>query len=128
MRPSSPTGIGRIGGVPVLLLPGNPVSCLAAYDFFAGPVIRTMAGLPPHLPYPTARLPLAGRLTSQIGRVDYARVRISGGRVHPIAVSGASVLSSVTGGDGFVIVPAGSEGFGDGTDVEVHRYDPWPSP
>ena len=127
MRPSSPTGIGRIGGVPVLLLPGNPVSCLAAYDFFAGPVIRTMAGLPADLPYPAIRLPLAGRLTSQIGRVDYARVRVSEGRVHPIAVSGASVLSSVTGGDGFVIVPANSEGFGDGTEVEVHRYDTWPA-
>jgi molybdopterin molybdotransferase len=127
MRPSSPTGIGRIGGVPVLLLPGNPVSCLSAYDFFAGPVIRTMAGLPAGFPYPVVRLPLAGRLVSQIGRVDYARVRIAGGRVHPIAVSGASVLSSVTGADGFVIVPEGSEGFGDGTEVEVHRYDTWPA-
>ena len=42
MRPSSPSGVGRIGEAPVLLLPGNPVSCLVAYDFFAGPVIRRL--------------------------------------------------------------------------------------
>jgi molybdopterin molybdotransferase len=43
MRPSSPTGFGWVRGRPVVLLPGNPVSCLAAYDFFAGPLIL---GLP----------------------------------------------------------------------------------
>ena len=36
MRPSSPAGMGRIGSTLVFLLPGNPVSCLCAYDFFAG--------------------------------------------------------------------------------------------
>ena len=128
MRPSSPTGVGRIGGVPVLLLPGNPVSCLVAYDFFAGPVIRTLGGRPAALPYPTVVLPLAGRLVSQIGRTDYARVRVRSGRVEPIAVGGAAVLSSVAGADGFVIVPSGSEGFPEGHPVEVHLYRPLEGP
>ena len=44
MRPSSPTGIGRIDDRFVFLLPGNPVSCLAAYEFFAGPTIRALGG------------------------------------------------------------------------------------
>jgi molybdopterin molybdotransferase len=122
MRPSSPTGIGRLGSVPVLLLPGNPVSCLVAYDFFAGPVVRTMAGLPAAMPYRLDSLPLGGRLVSQIGRTDYARVRIDDGSVRPLAIAGASVLSSVTRADGFVIVPAGSEGFAEGTNVDVYRY------
>lgn len=124
MRPSSPTGVGRIGGAPVLLLPGNPVSCLVAYDFFAGPVIRTLGGLPAALPYPPVTLPLAGRLVSQIGRTDYARVRVRAGRVEPVAVGGAAVLSSVAGADGFVIVPSGSEGFPEGHPVQVHLYRP----
>ena len=122
MRPSSPTGVGRIGGVPVLLLPGNPVSCLVAYDAFAGPVIRTMTGLPLSMPYQTERRALAGRLVSRIGRTDYARVAVGGDGVRPVAIAGASVLSSVTAADGFVIVPAASEGFPEGTEVEVHRY------
>jgi molybdopterin molybdotransferase len=124
MRPSSPTGVGRIGGAPVLLLPGNPVSCLVAYDFFGGPVIRTMGGLPAGFPYPVASLPLAGRLVSQIGRTDYARVRVRSGRVEPLAIGGASALSSVTSADGFVIIPPGSEGFAEGAEVEVHLYRP----
>jgi molybdopterin molybdotransferase len=122
MRPSSPTGIGRIGGVPVLLLPGNPVSCLVAYDFFAGPVIRTLGGLSADLPYRVASLPLASRLVSQIGRTDYARVRVRSGRVEPVAIGGASALSSVTSADGFVVIPEGSEGYPEGVEVEVHLY------
>ncbi len=128
MRPSSPTGVGRIGRVPVLLLPGNPVSCLVAYDFFAGPVVRLLGGRSPTMPYPTVVLPLAGRLVSQIGRTDCARVRVRSGRVEPIAVGGAAVLSSVTGADGFVVVPSGSEGFPEGHPVEVHLYRPLGDP
>ena len=44
MRPSSPTGLGRIEHRLVFLLPGNPVSCLCAYDFFAGRAIRALGG------------------------------------------------------------------------------------
>jgi len=124
MRPSSPTGVGTIGPARVLLLPGNPVSCLVAYDFFAGPVLRTLGGLPAAMPYRVARLPLRRRLVSQIGRADYARVRVVEGGVEPVAVGGASVLSSVTRADGFVIVPAGSEGHPAGETVEVRLYDP----
>jgi molybdopterin molybdotransferase len=122
MRPSSPTGVGRIAGVPVLLLPGNPVSCLVAYDFFAGPVIRRLGGLPTTLPHRVVSLPLAVRLVSQIGRTDYARVRVREERVEPVAIGGASALSSVTTADGFVVVPEGSEGFPEGAEVEVHLY------
>lgn len=122
MRPSSPTGVGRIGEAPVLLLPGNPVSCLVAYDFFACPVIRTMAGLSQQWPYRTVRLALGRRLVSQIGRTDYARVAVREEVVEPLAVRGASVLSSVTRADGFVVIPAGSEGHAEGSEVEVHLY------
>ena len=122
MRPSSPSGVGRIKGVPVLLLPGNPVSCLVAYDFFAGPVIRRLGGLPEGWPYLSIRLPLGKRIVSQIGRTDYARVSITDGLVEPLAISGASVLSSVTRASGFVIVPEGLEGHAQGSEVEVHLY------
>ena len=123
MRPSSPSGVGRIGGKPVLLLPGNPVSCLVAYDFFAGPVIRTMAGLSPAWPHRVVRLPLSSRIVSQIGRTDYARVAVHEGMVEPLAVSGASVLSSVTRATGFVVIPSGLEGYPEGSEVEVHLYE-----
>ena len=123
MRPSSPSGVGRIGSVPVLLLPGNPVSCLVAYDFFAGPVIRVLGGRSAQWPYRTVRLPLRKRIVSQIGRTDYARVTVRDGAVESLAVSGASVLSSVTRAAGFVVIPAGLEGYPEGAQVDVHLYD-----
>jgi molybdopterin molybdotransferase len=123
MRPSSPTGMGRMDGKLVFLLPGNPVSCLCAYDFFAGRAIRLLGGRRADWPYISRRLPLESKLVSQVGRVDYARVRIVAGQVEPISISGASILTSTTTADGFVVVPADSEGYAAGTEVEVWMYD-----
>jgi molybdopterin molybdotransferase len=125
LRPASPTGLGVIGDgeLPVVLLPGSPVSCLCAYDFVAGPIIRRLAGRPQAWPYRRESLPLARKLTSVVGRVDYARVRFCAGQVEPIATSGASILSSVSRADGFVVIPADREGYPAGTEVQVWCYD-----
>ena len=125
VRPASPTGLGFVGGVPVLLAPGNPVSCLCAYDLFGGPIVRTLGGRPRpgDFPYRRADLPLGRKLASVVGRVDYARVRVEGGRVEPLAVGGASILTSATRADGFVLVPADSEGYPEGARVVVWLYD-----
>jgi molybdopterin molybdotransferase len=129
MRPSSPTGMGTIGGRLIFLLPGNPVSALCAYDFFAGRAIRALGGRPKEWPYRKVQATLARKISSPIGRLDYARVRIApstalgtGARAEPMAVAGASVLSSTTRADGFVIVGDDSEGFPAGADVDVWLY------
>ena len=122
MRPSSPTGLGRIEHRLVFLLPGNPVSCLCAYDFFAGRAIRALGGRTKAWPYRQVRARLTRKISSPIGRLDYARVQVIDGAVEPLAVGGASVLSSTTRADGFVIVPADSEGFAPGAEVEVWLY------
>lgn len=124
MRPSSPTGIGRIGRTLVCLLPGNPVSCLCAYDFFAGRVIRQMGGRSADWPYVRQRVLVGSKIVSAIGRVDYCRVRIESARIEPISISGASILSSTTRATGFVIVPAELEGYAPGVEVEIFLYDP----
>jgi molybdopterin molybdotransferase len=123
MRPSSPAGLGRIDSTLVFLLPGNPVSCLCAYDFFAGRAIRLLGGRNPDWPHSTVELPLARKIVSAIGRVDYCRVSIERERVEPIALSGASILSSTTRATGFVIVPEDREGYGPGETVTVYLYD-----
>jgi molybdopterin molybdotransferase len=97
MRPSSPTGLGRIGHRLIFLLPGNPVSSLCAYDFFAGRAIRALGGRGKEWPYRAIR----GRLTRKIS---------------------ASLLSSTTRADGFVIVSDDSEGFAADAEVPVWLY------
>lgn len=123
MRPSSPAGLGRIGSSLVALLPGNPVSCLCAYDFFAGRMIRGLGGRTADWPYRSSVVRLARKLVSAIGRVDYCRVRHVDEGIEPLALSGASVLSSTTRADGFVIVPEMSEGYAAGTEVTMYWYD-----
>jgi molybdopterin molybdotransferase len=122
MRPSSPTGFGRIGHRLVFLLPGNPVSSLCAYDFFAGRAVRALGGRDKAWPYRAIRGILNRKIASPIGRLDYARVRIVDGLVEPLAIAGASVLSSTTRADGFVIVGDDSEGFASGAEVKVYLY------
>jgi molybdopterin molybdotransferase len=124
MRPSSPAGFGRIGAALVFLLPGNPVSCLCAYDFFAGRALRILGGRAAGWPHPVLRVRLARKIASQVGRVDYCRVRLGEDGAEPLALSGASILSSTTRADGFVLVPADSEGQAAGTDVDVYLYQP----
>jgi len=123
MRPSSPAGMGRVGSSLVFLLPGNPVSCLCAYDFFAGRAIRRLGGRPTHWPYIRRSLTVGRKIVSAVGRVDYCRVRIDHERVEPLALSGASILSSTTRADGFLVIPAECEGYAPGAQVEVFLYD-----
>ena len=129
MRPSSPAGVGRIrqktgeGDRFVFLLPGNPVSCLCAYEFFAGPTLRALGGRSRAWPHRRVTLPLARKISSAVGRTDYVRVAIEKGQVVPIATSGASILSSTVRADGCVIVPRELEGMASGVEVEVRLYD-----
>ena len=124
LRPASPAGYGFLHAAqPVFLLPGNPVSCLCAYDLFAGPALRRLGGRSMDLPYRTTTLPLSRKIVSAVGRVDYVRVRINEGQVEPLATSGASILSSTTRADGFVLVPRDSEGQAPGERVCVFLYD-----
>jgi len=127
MRPSSPAGFGFIGTRPIFLLPGNPVSCLCAYAFFAGPALRRLGGRPTSWPEPRVRARLTKKVSSPLGRTDYLRVRLEAEgdeyRAHPVMLSGASILSSTTVADGAVVIDEGSEGHDEGALVLVHRYD-----
>jgi len=128
MRPSSPAGIGSLknDAAPALvfLLPGNPVSCLCAYDFFAGRALRRLGGRPADWPYPRRTGRLGRKIASEVGRTDYCRVRWTDAGIEPLALSGASILSSSTRADGFVVIPESSEGFPAGATIDCWAYDP----
>jgi molybdopterin molybdotransferase len=125
LRPAGPLGIGfRTGSpAPVFLIPGNPVSCLCAYDLFAGRAIRRMGGRSWDLPYRSIELLLSARIDSAVGRVDYVRVKRAEGAVEPIAARGASVLSSTVEADGFVLIERNRDHLDSGETVTVWLYD-----
>ncbi len=67
-------------------------------------------------------LSLKRKVASAIGMTELIPVRCSDGMAEPLA-SGYLSLSALTQSDGFIVVPADSEGFAAGTQVAV---TPWP--
>ena len=71
MRPGKPMMFGNLKGVPVLGLPGNPVSAMVGAVIFLQPMIRALQGLPSTTETIAARL---GRdLAGNDARQDYLR-------------------------------------------------------
>jgi len=67
-------------------------------------------------------LPLKGKVTSTIGLIELVPVSCVSGVAKPLA-SGYLSLQALAGSDGWIVVPADSEGFAAGTPVAVR---PWP--
>lgn len=122
LRPAGPLGVAFVPN-PLFLIPGNPVSCLCAYDLFAGRVVRRLGGRSWELPYRSARLPLAGAIPSAAGRTDYVRVKLDGAAVVSLPTGGASNLSSAVAADGFLLVPPDRDVLHAGEAVDLWLYD-----
>jgi len=84
MRPGKPLLAGRLHGVAMLGLPGNPVSALVCGHLFLLPMIRAMLGDPAPAPR-TALARLTTDLPANGPRAHYMRARLSyGGEVPEI--------------------------------------------
>jgi molybdopterin molybdotransferase len=76
MRPGKPMMHGRLGGLRVLGLPGNPVSSYVCGFLFAGPLIRALLGRPDIVPMPEPAI-LGRDLPANDLRQDYLRAALS---------------------------------------------------
>lgn len=122
LRPGGSAGMGLTGTTPVLLLPGDPLGCLCAYELLAGRLIRTLGGRSPELPHLVREAEVARKIVSAIGFVDLCRVRLVNGRVEPVGSSEFGGLASSVRADGFVVIPGPLEGYAPGARVKVHLY------
>jgi molybdopterin molybdotransferase len=72
MQPGMPQGAGSVNGIPIITLPGNPVSALVSFEVFIREPLRTAMGLPnPKRARRTAVL--AEDLTSPRGKRQFRR-------------------------------------------------------
>jgi molybdopterin molybdotransferase len=72
MQPGMPQGAGRVGGTPIITLPGNPVSALVSFEVFIRAPLRTAMGhATPGRPRLTATL--TEDLTSPRGKRQFRR-------------------------------------------------------
>jgi len=113
MRPAKPLAFGHLNNpngnpVPLLGLPGNPVSAMVAFEMFARPAIRTMLGKR-LLPRPTVEGVLTGPIHNADGRRVYARVEVErkNGTYYakPAGPQGSNILTSMSRANGLAICP-----------------------
>jgi molybdopterin molybdotransferase len=76
MRPGKPLMFGRMGDLPVLGLPGNPVSALVCAVLFLLPALARLSGLPGDPP-PRVRAVLGAPLPANDRRADHLRARLT---------------------------------------------------
>jgi molybdopterin molybdotransferase len=122
LRPGGSAGLGRVGAAPVVLLPGDPLECLCAYEMLAGQMVRRLGGRSAGLPYALVEAEVGRKIVSMIGVVDVCRVRLEDGKVEAIGTAESGGLASAVRADGFVVIPAPLEGYPPGARVSVYVY------
>jgi len=122
VRPGGSTGAGHVESIPVVLLPGEPLACLTAYELLAGRLVRRLGGRDPRLPHRVVQAEVRRKIVSAVGFVDVCQVRMLEGGVAPIGSAEDGGLSSAVLADGFVVIPAALEGHAPGARVAVHLY------
>ncbi len=110
MKPGKPVAFGIIDGVPLLGLPGNPVSAMVGFELFGRPALLKMQGREGWA-RPVIQATFTGRLTDRADRRQYVRVRVEQRAeewlAHLTGEQGSGVLTSMMHADGLMIVPEG---------------------
>ncbi len=112
--------------IPIIGVPGYPVSAALTLELFVEPLLARWLGRPPaELPLESAQM--TRKLVSPAGDDDF--VRVVAGRVGNKLLAaplsrGAGVITSLVRADGLVLVPSGSQGLEAGETVKVRLYRP----
>jgi len=110
--------------VPIIGVPGYPVSAALTAEIFVEPLIAKWLGRRPG-ELPTESATLTRKVTSPGGDDDYLRVAVGkvGDKVLAAPLTrGAGVITSLVRADGLVILPRGVQGAEAGEQVTVHLY------
>ena len=109
MRPGKPLMAGKLYGIPMLGLPGNPVSAIVCAHLFLLPLLRAMQGLPNPAPQ-TRRARLATDQPANGPRTHYMRARLTDApdglpMITPFNSQDSALLSILTEADALLIRP-----------------------
>jgi putative molybdopterin biosynthesis protein len=128
VRPGHPVILGTIShhssSIPVIGVPGYPVSAALTMEIFVEPLIARWLGRRAGEPQ-ILEAQLTRKVTSPAGDDDYLRVVI--GKVGELTLAaplarGAGVITSLVHADGIVIMPRGVQGAEAGERVRVNLY------
>lgn len=127
MRPGKPLIHGRIGGVPVLGLPGNPVSAIVCAVMFLLPALDRLVGLPGAGPA-TTRAVLGTPLGPNDQRADHLRATLTEDRdgilvATPFARQDSGMLRLLAEADALLLREPHAPAAQAGASVRVVRLD-----
>ncbi len=126
MRPGKPLMAGRVRGVPMVGLPGNPVSALVCGHVFLRPALDAMLGLPAA---PLQRHParLQGRIEAGGPREHYMRARLfhgpDGATAQPFDAQDSAMLGNLAAADCLIVRAPNAPAEQDGAIVEIIPLD-----
>jgi molybdopterin molybdotransferase len=126
MKPGKPLAFGHIlygkERIPVLGMPGNPVSTMISFEMFARPMILALLGAV-DAEHEIVTAKLADSITYKDDRRHFLRVRLdkddSGYVAHLTGDQGSGILKSMVQADGLAIIPEQCSSLQQGTDVQV---------
>jgi molybdopterin biosynthesis enzyme len=122
LTPGETAAVGSVGATPVLLLPGRLDAALAVWLVVGRRILDRLAAAKNNDGDMAETLPLARKVTSTVGLTELVPVRRNGGQAEPLA-SKYLPLSSLARSDGWILVPADTEGYPAGSSVQIR---PWP--
>ena len=131
MKPGKPLAFGTLKTaegrvVPMLGMPGNPVSVMVSFEIFARPAILKMQGMTEYARH-TVEATLADEITSKDERRHYVRVRVEKEGetyiAHLTGGQGSGILSSMVKANGFAVIPEEWTHAPAGSRVQVILFD-----
>jgi molybdopterin molybdotransferase len=122
LTPGETSAFGFVGARPVLLLPGRLDAAVSAWLMVGRRLLDRLAAAKSGENETGETLPLARKVSSTIGLAEIVPVRHTSGEAEPMAIKYLP-LSSLARSDGWILVPADSEGYSAGSPVRVR---PWP--
>ncbi|MCB5907666.1 molybdotransferase-like divisome protein Glp [Streptomyces pinistramenti] len=123
MQPGKPQGFGLIGPdrIPLLALPGNPVSSYVSFELFVRPAIRALMGLP-DVHRPTTPATCTDALTSSPeGRRQFLRGAYdpAAGTVTPVGGPGSHLIKALAHANALIVIPEDTTEVAAGGTVDV---------
>jgi molybdopterin molybdotransferase len=126
LRPAMPTALAMLDKKPIMILSGNPVAAAIGFEVFARPLICKMLGMKKTEPRPLVKAVMTRKVATALGRKTFVRVRVTQKNndflAEPVSARGSGAISTMTRGNGFVIVPENREGVTEGEAVTVHLF------
>ena len=110
--------------IPIIGVPGYPVSAALTIDIFVEPIIAKWLGRRPN-ELPTETATLTRKIVSPAGDDDFVRVAVGkvGEKLLAAPLSrGAGVITSLVQADGLALIPSGTQGMEAGEKVQVRMY------